>query len=127
MLPRRLIYRVWGECSRGWRSKLIEQVTAGAAWLDENYPGWERKIDLGSLDLRSCSNCVCGQSLRDLAETLNYANGYYYAFKSRGFQWAVDHGFAVSIRDGWDELERLWVELIKERFATGNLSDAEEE
>lgn len=103
------------------------EVTAGAAWLDENFPGWERKIDLGSLDLRSCSECMCGQNLRDLARELGMLSGYDYVSRWYGFRWTQEHGFSLLFDEDWDELERLWVELIKERFATGNLSDAEEE
>lgn len=29
-----------------------KEVAAGAAWLDENHSGWERKIDLGTLNIR---------------------------------------------------------------------------
>lgn len=42
--------------------KTIEQrVADGAAWLDEKYPQWFDKIDLGILDMGSCTRCVLGQ------------------------------------------------------------------
>lgn len=38
-----------------------ERVARGAAWLDEQKPGWEDLIDFDTLDLSSCSLCVVGQ------------------------------------------------------------------
>lgn len=38
-----------------------ERVQAGAAWLDERYPGWFQVIDLGTLDISRCDLCVLGQ------------------------------------------------------------------
>lgn len=37
------------------------EVRRGADWLDAVYPGWDKKIDLTTLNLFSCSRCVCGQ------------------------------------------------------------------
>lgn len=100
----------------------IHEVTAGSAWLDSNFPGWEREIDLGTLNLMDYKECVLGQSLRKYALT----NGYEYGQnKALGLEapihqrakWAATHGFL------WDNDEPLWVELIKERFSSGNLSD----
>ena len=99
-----------------------KEVAAGAAWLDEVSPGWEREIDLGTLKISDCYNCVLGQSLRKVAAKEGYESGYHYgtdALSGTRFiaSWAYDHGFLVE-RD-----EALWVELLKERFSTGNLSD----
>lgn len=43
------------------RRELVRRVTAGASWLDERFPGWERKIDLAVLDLGSIEFCMLGQ------------------------------------------------------------------
>lgn len=40
---------------------IAERVAAGAAWLDTNRPGWEKGIDLGRLDISSCTRCILGQ------------------------------------------------------------------
>lgn len=104
----------------------VKEVAAGAEWLDENFPGWEREIDLGTLDLATCSACICGQSLRRyVTDHSSLLGGYGEALKRAGvyedtqkaFQWAEQHGFV------YDENEPRWRELIKERFDTGNLSD----
>lgn len=125
----------------------IKEVAAGAAWLDKEFPGWEREIDLGTLDLEHCQSCICGQSLRGLVGN-NIESGYHAAIIlgakvsedwvwNQDFVWALswarDHGFAVDDRDvsdnhyrtAFDELDVHWSTLIKERFNTGNLSDME--
>ncbi len=38
-----------------------ERVTAGAAFLDENYPGWLDRIDLDELRMDWCDACILGQ------------------------------------------------------------------
>lgn len=40
---------------------IAERVARGAAWLDENYPTWWERIDLATLNIASCSDCVLGQ------------------------------------------------------------------
>jgi hypothetical protein len=42
-------------------SDVAERVARGAAWLDEKYPQWFDKIDLSTLDLSRCTQCVLGQ------------------------------------------------------------------
>lgn len=37
------------------------RVARGAAWLDEKYPGWFNVIDLGTLKLSDCHQCILGQ------------------------------------------------------------------
>lgn len=123
-----------------------KEVAAGAAWLDENFPGWEREIDLGTLNLEDCQQCICGQSLRELVGGI-VDSGYHAAVTMgagvsdgwacnddfvRAVKWAAEHGFALDDEseggtyDDFKKLEGIWVELLKERFSTGNLSDLRE-
>lgn len=37
------------------------RVARGAAWLDTHYPNWWKTIDLGTLNVASCTRCVLGQ------------------------------------------------------------------
>lgn len=37
------------------------RVANGARWLDENFPGWEARINLDSLNLSDSCDCICGQ------------------------------------------------------------------
>ena len=111
-----------------------EKVTRGAKWLDKHFPGWEREIDLTTLNLNCCTACICGQSLRkyvvdrtmpsgyDVAVTLEFGlpnQGEYWGdTRVQALNWAVKHGFYPT-----PGVEEAWVELIKERFNSGNLSD----
>lgn len=36
-------------------------VNRCATWLDKAHPGWHKKIDIPTLDISSCCNCVLGQ------------------------------------------------------------------
>jgi hypothetical protein len=40
------------------------RVERGARWLDENFVGWESRINLDTLDLASGQSCICGQVFR---------------------------------------------------------------
>jgi len=90
-------------------------VAAGAAWLDLVAPGWERKVDLGTLEITDPDRCVCGQVVPISSEA---KNGYEAVFH-QGIS-LVHLGFVHSSD------QDAWVELIKERFETGQLSDADE-
>ena len=39
-----------------------ERVAKGAALLDEKRPGWVDRIDLDTLDIDNCEDCVLGQA-----------------------------------------------------------------
>lgn len=90
------------------------RVARGAAWLDEKVPGWERRIDLGVLDIGSCRVCMVGQlsppwHLADAGLNLWSAG-----FASVSWPWEDNPEV--------DALNDAWRSLIKERFDTGNLS-----
>lgn len=93
-----------------------ERVARGARWLDCEFPGWERKVDVAILDISDPDRCVCGQviPLDDITGTYGYGKACdMLSTPARTY----GYGFAESC-DG-DQ----WVTLIKERFNTGALSD----
>lgn len=73
-------------------------VKQGIDWLDENYPGWERRIDTSQLKMENCERCVIGQAVNDMSywSTIEYASG---SFGDYSIQWAIDHGFDVDLDD----------------------------
>ena len=104
-----------------------ERVTAGAAFLDVNDPGWWREdaepvIDLDRLNLRDGDDCVLGQRC-PRARTL--CNRYSAQFErltgknaSAEHGWAIRHGFILpreKSRDEWADLTLAWHVLISER------------
>ena len=103
-----------------------KEVAAGAEWLDENFPGWEREIDLGTLNMNSHTDCILGQVLKRLVG--EWSSGWREGNKIMDSQlkngildrytwYLIIQSTCMSIN------EPLWCELIKERFSTGNLSD----
>lgn len=95
-------------------------VKHGVAWMDENHPGWETKIDLGSLNMNDCFNCVIGQAVGDYYDVVrDYDSSYY------NEHWAADHGFNIAT-DSWSEyeqarkeyaqLETIWSDVVRERL-----------
>ena len=82
-------------------------VVAGAAWLDENEPGWERRVDTSLLNIDDPAQCICGQILKNGWSGVNTYSS----------EWKQNHGFL----DGPDGDQ--WITLIKERFDSGILSD----
>ena len=59
------------------------RVERGARWLDENFPGWESRINARTLSLANGSRCICGQVFKKEAkefESYDIGNGYSYAW-----------------------------------------------
>ncbi len=100
-------------------------VKRGIYWLDENHPGWEKKIDLDTFDISECSSCVVGQAIGDYNESIRDASGVNYP---EYLGWAVEHGFespvamqysmgiSTNVSYGYSEIETLWTEEVKSRL-----------
>jgi hypothetical protein len=65
-----------------------ERVDNGWRWLEENFPGWQDRIDRGTLDLAGSQHCICGQVFADAVEANpracgdNGISGYWFAYRS---------------------------------------------
>lgn len=57
-------------CRHVAESTAEQRVKRGAKWLDENFPGWEGRIDLDTLDVSSGIDCICGQVFADKVDDL---------------------------------------------------------
>lgn len=117
----------------------------GAAWMDEQCPGWVHEIDLNVLQMASGSDCILGQT----AECLLKGTAYYkhvteaYEDDDPGFdyddvvihleirpevaidlgfmrEWRLDRGFATV---EYEMLTIAWTELIRARLAAGKRHD----
>lgn len=102
-----------------------EKVTAGGMVLDMEKPGWYRKIDLDTLTIRSCTDCVLGQVF----------NGFDTGKKELGISIGADYGFALNTaqatpyetRMEWNKLKELWIEEVEMRLVaeeSASLDDA---
>lgn len=85
------------------------RVAAGAAWLDENRPGWEGSIDLETLDMQNSCRCILGQLDGDFYDALARMC---FSEKVRG-AWSVAHGFEPGWDDPWSALDEAWISLVK--------------
>lgn len=92
---------------------IAERVAAGAAWLDANFPGWARQVDLGKLDLANCRRCVLGQLIGDYNDAPDWV-----------WENALTLGFtALDLHDNdardvdFDDLTDAWWDLITVRRA----------
>ncbi len=88
-------------------------VAAGAAWLDREAPGWERKINFETLDISDPRHCITGQvfgaSFGYLDVCMRLRRTTRASMTTLGFVDAED--------------KDAWVALVKHRFDTGTLSD----
>lgn len=107
-------------------------VKRGAYWLDENHPGWVRKINLASLDMKLCNTCVIGQAVGDYYDTIRGAVTADHDDSIGADEWAVENGFCSpgvygpevgsyrSYREVDDAyygaLETLWTEEVRKRL-----------
>jgi hypothetical protein len=91
------------------------RVADGAAWLDQDEPGWDARIDLDSLDLSSDCHCILGQ-LDDFFQDGMDARGLSLVRASRlGF--TAEWDGAVGIEAEWAALTTAWRDLITARRA----------
>lgn len=83
-------------------------VQRGAAWLDENKPGWESKMDLENFYMSDGSRCVAGQVFRE--EAGEDESGYDLLMDKHGSHFVMEHGFVSS------EHRNDWVQQINARL-----------
>lgn len=95
----------------------IEQrVANGAAWLDENRPGWLGDIDVNRIDISSGCNCILGQAFghySDSPEEARWDDGFIAA--DRGFIAAGVHSL---VADDEEALADEWRRVISARRET---------
>lgn len=83
------------------------RVAAGAAWMDEKFPGWESKVNLLRLDIGIPFMCVLGQVFREHAPL--HSNGYYWALNN-----LMDGDGSLSIDLGFNATAREYEERVAE-------------
>lgn len=62
-------------------STVEQRVANGARWLDENFPGWEARVNPDTLLMHDGSRCICGQVFEEERKNLDLYmyDGYSYA------------------------------------------------
>jgi len=88
--------------------KTIPRIERGAALLDDKVPGWQDKIDLATLDMSNCANCVVGQVYGDYDLGLAELDGEAQRQPSR-------YGFAALPTEMFDTLTDKWRAFLERR------------
>ena len=95
-------------------STIAERVAIGVAWLDEHEPGWVSRIDLDTLEMGDCGQCICGQLVGNFQAALKRWGHNPFAVTTS--DWVEAHGFDVSY-GGYPSLNTAWRRVITERRA----------
>lgn len=93
-------------------STIVDRVAAGAAWLDQNRPGWADRIDLDRLHMRNACRCILGQEYGSYYKapiTMDQAVNLGFDAQGAAQGWAEDDDFAA--------LDDAWTALIEARRA----------
>lgn len=107
---------------------VADRVKAGAILLDGIKPGWFKNIDVFSLDLSTCEDCILGQlfgdydgfrevlfPLQEGESTQKHADRTYPFMVSRGFCGDIH----IPYDKYWgyfDELKKAWINEIDSRL-----------
>jgi hypothetical protein len=103
-----------------------EEVKRGADWLDKHEPGWENRVNVGTLDVLSVDKCVLGQIGGWVGAI--WAVVFKERFcRSHGFllieqadsdlSWGSFFSLGKRVRAGYTRLTAAWVAEIYERRA----------
>ncbi len=95
-----------------------KRVKNGVRWLDENFPGWEGRIDVDTLRLDDGVSCICGQVFRDKVDT-DIFNGYGYA---EGHLFAQANSW-ISALIGVEAIPRETIDEANAALNTSELDD----
>lgn len=97
---------------------IAERVQAGVEFLNEKMPGWEKKINLDTLDLADGRHCILGQIFAAYAKTgrsgYNYGCEYFGFFADTEYLYncRFDYGFSINNTGSFQELTAEWWNAI---------------
>lgn len=94
-----------------------QRVAKGAALMDKEMPGWDRRIDLDVLDLQNSCDCILGQEFRpfDDPNIFGYDIGRDELFGDDDEATAA-HGFTLlNPAESFDALTAEWKRVILAR------------
>jgi|SRR5579863_1422903 len=90
-----------------------ERVAKGAALLDLDFPGWEKKLKPAELDVMSSALCVGAQL------TGSFFSDVFQAFLTRHvndtFSFIDEVGFDANSLVDADEIKNAWIDIVRER------------
>lgn len=92
-----------------------ERVAMGVAFFDEHRPGWERSVDLSTLDPSDSTCCPGAQVFGSYNHAVEALVAAYPGQLEHRL--TCEHGLLFA-RDTW-----AWCKAVKRRFETGVFSD----
>lgn len=107
---------------------IVRRVEAGAAWLDENKPGWVDQIDLDRLDMYERPDCILGQLYGNFNNVAQYFGDEPTEERPLSHDAAVSFGFFAANLERCEEeyaiLQSAWKRLITTRRRDTTPTDA---
>lgn len=100
------------------------RVKAGAKWLDELYPDWRNRIDIGKLDMGHSCLCVLGQLGGSYREVMLKRSLDERACADMGFTFHMDDIHHCVPPGVFLILKQLWIEDIQRGGETRAYDDA---
>lgn len=89
---------------------MIENVQAGANLLDSHDPEWFEKVNIDTLHMGSCIDCVLGQLYEGYCEGLNKINVNAFESSPEDYQYGFDDP-----KRRYAELTNEWIKEIQKR------------
>jgi hypothetical protein len=83
-----------------------ENVSAGIEFLDNDKPDWREYIDVATLDMTCCENCILGQVYGSTRNTI-FFDGQYHDWDKM-----EELGFESLLESGYDSLQEEWVRQL---------------
>lgn len=94
----------------------MDEVNAGAEWLNHHAPDWWTKIDTDAINIDDAQYCVLGQAFAAEADQGGFLSGYHFVNYIWDFSgvWEIEHGFLARSNEHRLALNEAWAEKISE-------------
>ena len=90
-----------------------KRIDKGVAWLDKVRPGWEKEIDVETLEMSEMDSCILGQLFGNVRNVEFFLNENDHRFTD--WDKLEEYGFVSKPHKGYDVLQTGWVNMIQER------------
>lgn len=98
-----------------------ERVSRGASMLDRQMPGWAERINVGTLKIEGCTDCILGQVYGEFGKGA-FQLLYDPTTPCDLYGLAIEYGFGADCQTpgpamGYENLQDTWIEAIADRVA----------
>lgn len=96
--------------------QLRRRVDEGAHYLDMTYPGWPDRADPDILDMSSATRDILDMAaIHPFEPGVEPTPAFFTFIETHGRERAVEHAFEVGPGETYDDLTRLWADLLRAR------------